>query len=352
MDKAHRRRFGPEFVAAQREKYGHRQPQGRMLSYDLAVEDRYEPWRAWLDEQLALLPEREAEAFAANLGRDQNFWPYNIELAAGAALRERGFTVEYERRWGTLTPDWTVTDAAGAPIALVEVLTHSPPKAMFSRMRDWHELAQRVREIPVPVVLTVAGHPDRPLDPPVDARAAKQIAQALRRWLLSPLDLVSFTSHGYTFRIMADHRTGGPIQAPFLGAVLEAPSQMAGVVSAQPLAAVGIKEKLHKYRDLAQEASLPLILAAGSHRFTGLTVRHFDDLLSGANTVSVQFGYGDTFIHPPIEVQPGRPRRWAMPPDLAGVLWIDHDNFPSFTTHWRPNSQALRPAPAPFTPGH
>lgn len=79
MDKAHP--FGPEFVAAQREKYGHRQPQGRMLSYDQAVEDNYEPWRTWLDEQLVHPPAGETEAFAANLWRDQNFWSYNIELA-------------------------------------------------------------------------------------------------------------------------------------------------------------------------------------------------------------------------------------------------------------------------------
>ncbi|WP_245728046.1 hypothetical protein [Streptomyces vietnamensis] len=51
------RRFGPQFVAEQRHRYGKRPPENRMLSYDLAVLDEYEPWRIWLDEQLALLPE-------------------------------------------------------------------------------------------------------------------------------------------------------------------------------------------------------------------------------------------------------------------------------------------------------
>ncbi|WP_327713181.1 hypothetical protein OG912_37075 [Streptomyces sp. NBC_00464] len=61
------RRFGPQFVAEQRHRYGKRPPENRMLSYDLAVLDEYEPWRIWLDEQLGLLPEAAAETFAANL---------------------------------------------------------------------------------------------------------------------------------------------------------------------------------------------------------------------------------------------------------------------------------------------
>ncbi|MEV7296864.1 hypothetical protein AB0N79_35400 [Streptomyces microflavus] len=120
------RRFGPDFVAGQLDRYGKRPPESRMLSYDLAVLDEYEPWRIWLDEQLDLLPDATAAVFAANLWRDQNFWPNIIELAAGAALRRKSLTVEFERRWGTLTPDWTVLDEAGVPVALVEVLTHSP----------------------------------------------------------------------------------------------------------------------------------------------------------------------------------------------------------------------------------
>ncbi|GGU41012.1 hypothetical protein [Streptomyces violascens] len=269
-----------------------------------------------------------------------------IELPAGAALRERGFNIEYEQRWGTLTPDWTVTDPAGSPIALVEVLTHSPPKATFSRMKAWHALVERVKDIPVPLVLTVAGHRDRPLEAP-DAQTAKKIARDLRRWLMSPLHMISFPSHGYTFLVMADHRTRRAMQAPGMAACLVPPSQMARVVSAQPLAA-GIEKKVSRYRELTQETGLPLVVAAGAHKFTGLEVRQLDDLLRGANSIRVQFDFGDSFIHEPIEMQPDRPPRWTMPDDLAGVLWVDN-TFP-FTTQWRPNPHALIPAPAAFSP--
>lgn len=336
------RRFGPEFVAEQRRRYGSRPPEGRMLSYDLAVDDEYEPWRVWLDEQLALLPEKAAANFAANLWRDQNFWPDVIELATGAALRACGFSVQFERRWAEQTPDWTVTDQGGTPVALVEVLTHCPPKEMFGRMKAWHNLVERLKRIPVPVVLTVAGDRDQPAEAP-DARTAKRIAQDLRCALLSPLHQTVYRSQGYTFLLQADPRTGKAMQPPGMNTILMPPSSMAGVVSAQ-LLTTGVEEKVSKYRDLAKKTGLPLIVAAGAHKFTGLEVRQLDDLLTGTHTLTFQFSPGDTFIHEPVTLQPGRPPRWAMPAELAGVLWVDNA-FP-FTTHWRPNHDALTPAPA------
>ncbi|MEV7817760.1 hypothetical protein AB0P05_45245 [Streptomyces flaveolus] len=312
-----------------------------MLSYDLAVLDEYEPWRIWLDEQLDLLPEAAAAAFAANLWRDQNFWPDIIELAAGAALRRRGFSVEFERQWGTLTPDWTVIGADGAPVALVEVLTHSPQQGTFAKMKAWHALVERLKQIPIPVVLTVAGDSSRSLDAP-DARTAKKIAQDLRRALLSPLHQTVFRSQGYTFLLQADPSTGRAMRPPGMRTILIPPSNIAGVVSARPVAA-GIEKKISKYRALAQEAGLPLIVAAGAHKFTGVQVQQLDDLLAGASRVSMQFNFGDTFLHQPVEIDPLNPPRWTMPPELAGVLWVNND-FP-FTTVWRPNPTAAIPAP-------
>ncbi|MEV7571452.1 hypothetical protein, partial [Streptomyces tanashiensis] len=237
------RRFGAQFVAEQRQRYGKRPPESRMLSYDIAVLDEYEPWRIWLDEQLALLPEAAASASASNIWREQNFWPDFTELATGAALRQRGFTVEYERQWGTLTPDWTVVGEDGEPVAPVEVLTHSPQKGTTAMIKAWHGLVERLKQIPVPVVLTVHSDPSRPLDTP-DARTSKRIAQDLRRALLAPLvHQEVFRSEGYTFLLRADPRTGQAMRPPGVGTILVPPSNMAGVVSAQPVTA-GIEKKV------------------------------------------------------------------------------------------------------------
>ncbi|QKW47917.1 hypothetical protein [Streptomyces microflavus] len=339
------RRFGPDFVAEQLRRYGKRPPENRMLSYDLAVLEEYEPWRIWLDEQLDLLPDATAAVFAANLWRDQNFWPDIIELAAGAALRRKGLTVEFERRWANLTPDWTVLDEAGAPVALVEVLTHSPQQGTSARMKAWHALVERLKQIPVPVVLTVAGDASGPLGAP-DARTAKKIAQDLRGALLSPLHRSEFRSQGYTFLLQADPRTRQPMRPPGKGTILMPPSNLAGVISAQPVAA-GIQKKISKYRALAEEAGVPLIVAVGADKFTGLEVQHFDDLLRGAPTLSVQFNFGDSFIHKPVDIDPFNPPRWTMPPDLAGVLWVNNQ-FPFIST-WRTNPGATTPAPPGLT---
>lgn len=104
-----------------------------------------------------------------------------------------------------------------------------------------------------------------------------------------------------------------------------------------------IDENVSKYRTLAKETRLPLIVAAGAHRFTGLGVEQLDHLLKGEHTFTVQFNPADTYIHEPLLFQPGNPPRWAMPPQLAGVLWVDN-TFP-FTTRWRPNPDARTLAP-------
>lgn len=64
----------------------------------------------------------------------------------------------------------------------------------------------------------------------------------------------------------------------------------------------------------------------------------------------MQFDFGDSFIHNPVEVDPLNPPRWTMPPELAGVLWVSNE-FP-FTTDWRPNPDATTPAPPAFAAQH
>ncbi len=84
-------------------------------------------------------------------------------------------------------------------------------------------------------------------------------------------------------------------------------------------------------------------MAAGAHKFTGLHVEQLDDLLKGSPTLRFQFNYGDPFINAPVEIDPSNPPRWTMPPELAGVLWVNND-FP-FATAWRPNANTRTPAP-------
>lgn len=345
MNTDHARRFGPDFVAEQLRRFEDRPPERRSLSYDIAVGDEYAPWRDWLDDQLALLPAKEAAAFAGKLWHDQWFWPGIIELGAGAALRAAGQNVDYERAWQGLTPDWTVLGPDGQPQALVEVLTDSPSQALAGQIRAWHALVERIKAIPVPVVLALAPSTAGPSVAP-DARTAKAITLGLSRFLLAGSEDAEFRTHGYTFQIQGDRRTGGLLRPPGDSTILVPPSGLAGVVTATTLVE-RIDAKVKKYRAIAQEADLPLIVAAGAHRFTGVGVAQLDHLLTGSLSMTVQFNFGDDYLGPPVDLDASRPARWAMPADLAGVLWID--NVPPFRPTWRPNDAAMRPAPSSLT---
>lgn len=342
--------FGPGFVEAHRAKFGHRPPEQRQLTYDQAVADEYAPWRAWLDEQLAHLTPAQAAAAAGKVWLDESFWTVVFELAAGAALRERGLNAVYEAKFDDQTPDWTVLDEAGEPACFVEVHTDMPAPGTFGRMRAWHGLVQRIKQIPVPVVLTLAPSQD-PIDPP-DARTAKQIAQELRRQLLSILQPSPpvYRAYGYTFLAMGAPKFGGHrlLESPFgLGACFEPPSCTAGFVSADRLL-VNVEAKVGKYRALSQRRRVPLVVAVGSHKFTGVTLDNLDNALRGSDSpmFSMQFGFGDAFLVPEItiEMKPAEP--WPMPADLAALMWVD-TAFP-FTVDLRPNPAATLPLPEGF----
>ncbi|GAA0291071.1 hypothetical protein GCM10010302_32030 [Streptomyces polychromogenes] len=58
------------------------------------------------------------------------------------------------------------------------------------------------------------------------------------------------------------------MRPPGAGTVLAPPSGRAGAVSARFVCwRAGVDRKVGKYRELAREAGLPLVVAAGAHRF-------------------------------------------------------------------------------------
>jgi hypothetical protein len=56
----------------------------------------------------------------------------------------------------------------------------------------------------------------------------------------------------------------------------------------------GITEKVRKYKSLAARYEVPLIVAVGAHRFTGVTLQQLDDVLTGlpAPKITFQFNAG------------------------------------------------------------
>ncbi|MGI5151444.1 hypothetical protein ACQEVC_34610 [Plantactinospora sp. CA-294935] len=332
-----KRRFGPDFVAAQQARYANRPRSGRPLTYDIATLEQYEPWRLWLDAQLALLPAADAQMFEGKLWLDESHWPSIFELAAGAALRTSGYDVVYEREFDGKTPDWTALNEDGSPAMFVEVHTDQPSKETYGRIRGWQSLNQLIAKIPVGVVVALAGSPNGPPRPP-DAGTAKKLVKELRsRLLRSPLTS-SVHAHGYTFVVRANRF--GPLNSPNAPyAFFEAPSGIAGPVTAERLRRE-VDGKVRKYAAIAERYDVPLVVAVGAHRFTGVDLDDVDRLIAGQAVITFQFNPGDTFIGDRT-INLAHPPRWTMPPELSGLLWLN--NHPPFEATARLNSQAARP---------
>jgi hypothetical protein len=161
------------------------------------------------------------------------------------------------------------------PSAFVEVHTDDPPQGTFAQMRAWHGLGERIKKIPVPVVLQLAR--TSPSSTPPDAGTAKKIAQDLHTQIVKNPAASVFHSNGYTFLVAGDPRRGGQRMISPLGvhAAFDPPSSRAGAVSAEGLME-RIADKVRKYRELALAYGVPLIIAVGAHRFTGLTLEHLN----------------------------------------------------------------------------
>jgi hypothetical protein len=312
----------------------------RSLIYDIAINDEFACQREWMGEQVALLEDAHARQFASKLWRERDHWSAVYELAAGAAVRRVGLVPAYEERWGKLTPDWTVRTPDGELACLVEVHTDQPPSEVDARIRGWRSFGDRFNTVASPFIFMVADGPQVPPSAGVGKRIVRQMSQSLMQITRTG----RFSSHGYTFVVMTDP-AGRPVQAPNgLRAQLAWPTPTAGRVSAEKLADK-VDNKVTRYRHLANELNVPLVVAVGAEPFTGVSLRELDDLMTGTSTIVIQFDPQDLMRGVDGgQVNVGRPAHWDMRTELSGVLWLSRE-FP-FDARARPNPAARRPMPA------
>lgn len=105
--------------------------------------------------------------------------------------------------------------------------------------------------------------------------------------------------------------------------------------------------KSRTYREVAEAHDVPLIVAIGAHRFTGVTLDDVDDMLRGlaAPKIKLQFDQGDPYLgSQTLSLAPVPP--WPWPRSLSGLLWIS--NKLPFSLTARGNPAAPRPMPHPL----
>jgi hypothetical protein len=141
-------------------------------------------------------------------------------------------------------------------------------------------------------------------------------------------------------------RGGRPMVSPLgLRACFVPPSSRAGPVSAQQLMD-RVERKVRIYRELAKSHGVPLIVAVGAHRFTGVTLALVDDMLTGlpAPKITLQFNASDPYIgEQTVNWAPVPP--WPWPEDLTGLLLIDNELPFGLTIRPNPSARRLMPEP-------
>lgn len=301
-------------------------------------------WAPWWDAINTLIrdhapTDRQAE-YAAALRREGDYLPRLMELATGRALRLAGARCELDRplrRAGCspATPDWTVLDANGAPVMVVDTKTIMPI-GEFDRQHRWAMLAEAVRHtIPYPVAFVVRIRDAAP--PPANENEAAQLAAALYRQLCLHPGQSEFHVGGSTFYLFDSAYEQRPRLdwSGILTGRFLLPRPCYGPVDETRIAAA-IQEKVADYAP--HLGDVPLVVALACHPWVGLSTGSLDSLMAGRPRVLFNQDVSDQLCPEPLPAPVTHAPPWTPPPELAAVLWID--NVPPFDGVWWPNPAA------------
>jgi hypothetical protein len=257
------------------------------------------------------------------------------ELAAGYVMRQPGYSVDFGPQLNGLTPDIIVTDPGG-PRLIVEVWRRVLSRTVAARNAQWAELGRQVRRIAIPVLLAVASTAPGVVEPP-DAASRRRIEQSLRRWLVSgePRLTPTHVCQDLVFRVVGRTTTGC---AEILPVRDGATADRKDVVEA-------IERKVRRYRRVAEELDLPLLVVLSADPDTVLDASHVGSILAGQNSVAMTlpvFGVG-AINSGPIEL-----RRMDTPPvfdpALSAVAWLEiNDGVHATLAPLWPNPRTTRP---------
>jgi hypothetical protein len=307
--------FDPAFTGAMEARFYGRPAWERPDLWFVALAPERAELRAWIDDEVSHLAEPGRTKLVARLRDDANFLTGYHELATAAVFRDAGLPVVYEPDLDGLTPDLLVPAGPDGRPILVEVWTRGVPREVKGERRSWQVLLQRIAEVPVPVGLLAASTRAGALEPPTSGQA-KQIAHALRRWLLgwvrTPGDV--FEVGDYRFQVFCT--------LPGLSARL-APPTRGGTVDTG-LVVHAISEKVSRYRRLATKLDAHLVVVAAAHPSAPLSLELLRQAIDGCQSFAFSFSVG---LSGSIGEWSGkmldeeRPARFD--PTLSAVSWLE-----------------------------
>lgn len=294
-----------------RRRYEKRPVYQRPRIYDIAVGPDCETLRAEIEDWVAGLASAVRPEVISKLRSAKGFVQTYHELAVGNILRRLGHEVEYEKNVGGLTPDWCANATNGRLVFVVEVFTVRPPESAQKRDARRRHLLGRIEQIPLGVVLHIKVDSGASMD---SQGTSKAIAKQVRDWLLGGNSSVGDTLDvkGVTFKLLARN--------PKLSSVGCICPGGAFFVNSYPLRRA-LLEKTGKYKSVALNLGIPLVVAAVADLSTGLDSGDFEDVLLGGDAVQVVFDTASDEL-----VQQRRVRKpnglFQRCPGLSAGLWV------------------------------
>ncbi len=281
--------FTDEWINEIRHQYRQHQDYERPRLYFVATDPRFQLLRDRVEAWVAVLPRAVHHDLARRFRTEDSFTETYNTLAVGAALRDYGFEPEYERPFGTLTPDWYVPPREDIPAFIMEVFsdTLSPEQRQNHRRVTW--LLHCLEQIPLNVLLHVEADETQPLPEP---QLGRKIATQVQHWLMNGRPTVGASLQLNGLTITLDKWWEGLPHAVCIG------PGAAFWVDKESLRRK-IKSKLRKYGLVALEHRLALVIAAVLDPFTGLGVDSFLDVMLGQEIVNVSYDRisGDVVSH-------------------------------------------------------
>jgi len=305
--------FSEEWVQKIRRRYERLPDYQRPLIYLVATSDKFQTVRDEVEQWVGELPDDEQFKVIPRLRSSRRFTQTYHELVVGNILREFGYQAEYEKALNGLTPDWYVHPSSKrTPAFIVEVLDVNVSDTTNSEQRQIRALLGRLRSIPVGVVLGIELYRAKVT---LDQKRNKMIAARIQQWLTDDVPPVGaqLSIDGIVFKII--HRD---ISYPSVRALATA-----GMFWVNPKALRdSLETKVHRYKDLATQASIPLVIGVVADPQTGLDADDLWDVLFGQEVYEV------TFEESTGAIVEGRPIRKAnglfrkASPALSATIWL------------------------------
>jgi len=294
-------------------RFGHRPDWERPEMWLVATAPERSSQRDWMNAALLALPVPGRDVADRRLKSSRNFLATYHELAVAAILQEAGFSTEYERALGRLTPDLYVT--SGERALMIEVVGKFRPDHVRSDSRDWRALSQRVSQIGWPVGMIVRRPDGSQLTPP-NAAIAKRIVAGLRIWLWQrggALGMIEL--EGYEFHAIQELPSGSPT-------LLAQPDPGGWMNADDVLETIG--EKVRKYADLGTELHLPLVVVLAAELNAAMSLDLVRAALSGAQslTVTLPMSGGPDRIGPAKVQMRSHDVLKTFNPALSAVAWL------------------------------